>query len=196
MVSPSLIAWSIVSGPVFGFSAYLFVYAAEAVRARAPRDWHLFVWCALVFPAIGLLAISFPQLLGNGKGLEQAGFDGELGLALAATLFVLKLLVTLGALRAGAEGGLLTPGLALGGLLGGILGGLWNHAWPSVPFAAFAVVGSAAFLASSMKMPLTAIVLILEFTRVGSDFLFPISLAVVGSIFVFHLCTERNIKPR
>jgi H+/Cl- antiporter ClcA len=147
-----------------------------------------------VFPAIGLLAIWFPQLLGNGKGLAQAGFDGDLGLALAAALFLLKLLVTFDALRAGAAGGLLTPGLALGGLLGCVVGGLWNHVWPSVPFGAFAIVGSAAFLASSMKMPLTAIVLILEFTRVGHDFLFPISLAVAGSISVFHLCTERNVR--
>jgi hypothetical protein len=41
------------------------------------------------------------------------------------------------------------------------------------------LIGSAAFLASSMKMPLTAIVLIFEFTRVGHDFLIPISLAVI-----------------
>ncbi|HEY6770432.1 MAG TPA: chloride channel protein [Candidatus Sulfotelmatobacter sp.] len=195
VVSPSLIVWSIVSGPVFGFSAYWFVRAAGAVSARAPRDWSVLAWCAVVFPAIGLLAIQFPQLLGNGKGLAQAGFDSDFGLTLAATLFALKLLVTLGALRAGAAGGLLTPGLALGGLLGCVLGGLWNHAWPSVPLGAFAIVGSAAFLASSMKMPITAIVLILEFTRVGHDFLFPLLLAVAGSISVFHLCVERNIQP-
>ncbi|MGD0646893.1 MAG: chloride channel protein [Acidobacteriaceae bacterium] len=192
VVSPSLIVWSFVSGPVFGFSAYWFVRAAGAVRARAPRDWRVLPWCAVVFPAIGLLAIQYPQLLGNGKGLAQAGFDGDLGLTRAATLFVLKLLVTLGALRAGAAAGMLTPGLALGGLFGCALGALWNHAWPSVPLGAFAIVGSAAFLASSMKMPLTAIVLILEFTRVGHDFLFPMSLSVAGSIAVFHLCTERN----
>jgi H+/Cl- antiporter ClcA len=195
VVSPSLIVWSLVSGPVFGFSAYWFVRAAGAVRARAPRDWRVLPWCAVVFPVIGLLAIHLPQLLGNGKGLAQAGFDSDLGLTLAATLFVLKLLVTLGALRAGAAGGVLTPGLALGGLFGCALGALWNYVWPPVPLGAFAIVGSAAFLASSMKMPLTAIVLILEFTRVGHDFLFPMSLSVVGSIAVFHLCTERNTHP-
>ncbi len=60
--------------PVLGVAAYLFVKATEAARARAPRDWRLAVWCVLVFPIIGLLAIPFPQLLGNGKGLAQAGF--------------------------------------------------------------------------------------------------------------------------
>jgi hypothetical protein len=46
-----------------------------------------------------------------------------------------------------------------------------------------------------MKMPLTAIVLIFEFTRVGHDFLIPISLAVTGSVSAFHLCVERKTQP-
>jgi len=194
-MSSPLVAWSIVMGPVFGFAAYWFVRAAGAVRAQAPRDWRLPLWCAVVFPVIGLLAIPFPQLLGNGKGLAQAGFDSDIGLALAAALLLLRVLVTLGALRAGAQGGLLTPGLSIGAVLGIILGGFWNHAWPGVPLGAFAIVGSAAFLASSMKMPLTAIVLVIEFTRVGHDFLIPIVFAVVGSASTFHLCTKHILEP-
>ena len=46
-----------------------------------------------------------------------------------------------------------------------------------------------------MKMPLTAIVLIFEFTRVGHNFLIPISLAVTGSVSAFHLCVERKTQP-
>jgi H+/Cl- antiporter ClcA len=46
-----------------------------------------------------------------------------------------------------------------------------------------------------MNMPLTAIVLTLEFTRVGYDFLIPISLAVAGSISVFHLCSKYAHQP-
>jgi H+/Cl- antiporter ClcA len=99
-------------------------------------------------------------------------------------------LVTLAALPAGRTGGLLTPGLTIGALLGIVLGSLWNHVWPAVSLGAFALIGSAAFLASSMKTPLTAIALIVEFTRIGHDFLIPMSLAVVGSFCVFYLCTE------
>jgi H+/Cl- antiporter ClcA len=193
-ISASLVIWSITTGPVFGFAAYWFVRAVGTAQGHAPRDWRLPIWCALVFPVIGLLAIPFPQLLGNGKGLAQTGFDNELGLALAATLLVLRLLVTVAALRAGATGGLLTPGLTLGALLGIVLGSLWSHAWPGVSLGAFAIIGSAAFLASSMKMPLTAIALILEFTRIGHDFLVPISLAVAGSVCVFYLCSKRNSR--
>jgi H+/Cl- antiporter ClcA len=187
-ISPSIIVWSLLAGPLLGMAAYLFVKATEAARARAPKDWHLAVWCALVFPIIGLLAIPFPQLLGNGKGLAQAGFDNEVGLAVAATLLLLRVVVLAASLRAGAEGGLLTPGLSLGALLGIILGSFWNHVWPTAFIADFAIVGGAAFLASSMQMPLTAIVLTVEFTGIGQEFMVPISLAVAGSVSIFHLC--------
>jgi H+/Cl- antiporter ClcA len=187
-ISPSIIVWSLVVGPVLGAAAYLFVRATEAARARAPRDWHLPAWCFLVFPLIGLLAIPFPQLLGNGKGLAQAGFDNEVGLTLAATLLLLRVVIIVASLRAGAEGGLLTPGLSIGALLGIILGSFWNHFWPPGFSADFAIVGGAAFLASSMQMPLTAIVLTVELTGIGQEFLIPLSLAVAGSVSIFHLC--------
>jgi len=187
-ISPSVIVWSLLVGPVVGAAAYLFVRVTEAARARAPRDWRLAVWCFLVFPIIGLLAIPFPQLLGNGKGLAQAGFDSEVSLALAATLLLFRVVVLVASLRAGAEGGLLTPGLSIGALLGIILGTFWNHVWPTGSLADFAIVGGAAFLASSMKMPLTAIVLTVELTGIGQEFLVPLSLAVAGSVSIFHLC--------
>jgi H+/Cl- antiporter ClcA len=193
-ISPSLVVWSVVTGPFFGLSAFAFRWAVDGARESAPRDWRLIVWCGLVMPAIGLLSIPFPQLLGNGKGMEQMGLDNLLSPGFAAILFLLKLLVTASALRAGMTGGLLTPGLALGGTFGIVLGAFWSHAWPSVPGAEYAIVGSAAFLASSAKMPLTAMVLIVEFTRVGHDFLIPISLAIVGSVAVSQFCVRRTTK--
>ncbi|WP_220399114.1 chloride channel protein [Granulicella sp. WH15] len=191
-ISPSLVVWSVVSGPLFGLAAHWFVWATRAARSHAPRDRRLILWCLTVFPVIGLLAVPFPQLLGNGKSLTQLLLESELGITLAVTLVVLRILVTLGALYAGAEGGLLTPGLTIGALLGTMGGALWNHLWPSAPLGAFAIVGGAAFLASSMKMPLTAIVLVIEFTRVDHDFLIPTCLAVAGSISVSYLLAERN----
>lgn len=193
-ISSSLVIWSILVGPLFGLAAYLFVQATERARIHAPKDWRLLPWCAVVFPVVGLVAIPLPEVLGNGKGLAQAGFDSNLAPALAATLVLLRVIVIIAALRAGASGGLLTPGLSIGGLLGVVVGALWNHVWPAGPFGVFAIVGGVAFLASSMKMPLTAIVLTLELTRVGLDFLVPFSFAVAGSVLVFHLCTQHAAR--
>ena len=85
---------------------------------------------------------------------------------------------------------MLTPGLSLGALIGIILGSFWNHVWPTAFIADFAIVGGAAFLASSMQMPLTAIVLTVEFTGIDQEFLVPLSLAVAGSVSIFHLCRD------
>jgi H+/Cl- antiporter ClcA len=150
----------------------------------------------VVFPAIGLIAIFFPQILGNGKGLALLGFDGSLTIGVAATLLLLKIFATIGSLRAGAEGGLMTPSVSIGALLATVTGGIWNCIWPGGPSGAFAVVGGTAFLASSMRMPLTAIVLMMEFTRVDHDFLIPMAFAVVGSISASHLSGVRALSAR
>ncbi|MGZ0714843.1 chloride channel protein [Pseudomonas palleroniana] len=188
VLSPALIAWAVVCGPVFGVAAYGFTHLTGAARANAARGWRLPVLALLNFTLIGGLAMLLPQILGNGKGPAQLGFDNELGIGLAGVLLVAKVLVTAASLRAGAEGGLLTPGLANGALLAIILGGAWSLVLPGVPLGAFAVIGAAAFLAASMSMPLTAIVLVAEFTRIDHDFLVPIILAVIGSVCVSKLC--------
>ncbi len=144
----------------------------------------LVVWSIVMGPVFGFAAYWFVRVAGAVR--THAPRDWRLPLW--------RVLVTLGALRAGAEGGLLTPGLSIGALLGIILGGFWNYAWPGVPLAAFAIIGGAAFLPSSMKMPLTAVVLIMEFTRVGHDFLIPMLFAVIGSVSVFYLCTQHILQ--
>jgi H+/Cl- antiporter ClcA len=186
--TPSLVVWSIVTGPVVGVVAYAFARVAEWARVHAPRVERLVPWCLVVFVTIGLVAMRFPQILGNGRGPAQLGFESEVTPQLAAALFVMKALATTASLRAGANGGLLTPSLALGALLATALGALWSLAWPSAPMGAYAVVGAAAFLATSQKMPVTAAVLVVEFTRVGHDMLYPILFAVSGAAGAGLLC--------
>ncbi len=106
----------------------------------------------------------------------------------------MKVAVVVCTLRAGAAGGLLTPAVAVGASMAVVLGGLWSMAWPDSPPGAFAVVGAAAFLASSMRMPLTAVVLILEFTRVDQAFLVPVIVAVAGSVLASHYCDARGAR--
>ena len=151
-------------------------------------------WSLGVFLSIGVLAMLFPQLPGNGQGPSQLGFDGDLGVKLAICLLGLKVFAIIASLRAGAAGGRLTPSLTVGALLATVLGYVWNLAFPSVPTAAFAVVGAGAFLASSMNMPLTAIVLIIEFTRVGYDFWIPIFFAVAASVASLQACASRDAQ--
>ncbi len=190
VLSTPLVAWSIVCGPLFGFAAYGFVRLTTRARANAPKDWRLPVFALLNFAVIGVLSMGFPQLLGNGKGPASLGFDGTLTIGLAAVLLVLKVLIEVGSLRAGAEGGLLTPGLANGALLGVVLGGLWSIVWPGASLGGCALIGATAFLAASMQMPITAVVLLLEFTRANHDCLVPMLLAVAGSLVAYRLAQK------
>jgi H+/Cl- antiporter ClcA len=73
------------------------------------------------------------------------------------------------------------------------VGSAWNAAWPGTPLGAFAVVGGAAFLSSSMTMPLTAIALIMEFTHMSHDFLVPVMLAVGGATAARQW--DRSVRP-
>ncbi|MCA8025994.1 chloride channel protein [Burkholderia cepacia] len=195
VLSMPLVAWSIVCGPLFGFAAYGFVRLTTRARANAPKDGRLPVLALLNFAVIGMLAMRLPQLLGNGKGPASLGFDGTLTIGLAAALLVLKVLIEAGSLRAGAEGGLLTPGLANGALLGVVLGGLWSLVWPGASIGACALVGATAFLAASMQMPITAVVLLLEFTRADHDSLVPMLFAVAGSLVAYRVAQRWSEGP-
>lgn len=121
-------------------------------------------------------------------------FDQSVGIGLSIVLFMLRNVFVWSSLRVGAQGGLLAPSLANGALLGAILGGIWNLYLPPAPIHAFALIGATAFLAAAQKMPLTAIILIFEFTRINFIFLIPIMLAVSGSIGMCQLTKNYYIK--
>lgn len=190
-INSSLVTWSIIAGPIFGFCAYWFVRITTSARNNTKSNWQLPVLCLINFFIIGLLAIYFPSLLGNGKSPAELEFDNSINLGLTAILLILRTLIVWSSLRAGAKGGLLTPSLASGALLAVLMGGGWNMIWPGSLLGTYSVIGATAFLAASQKMPLTAIVLIFEFTRLNFNFLIPILFAVSGSISIFSLCVNK-----
>lgn len=182
-VDASLIAWSVVVGPLLGLVAKGFrALGGAAEKAARLVDRRGALLALAVFAAIGALSVPLPQILGNGKVPAQLAFDGALVASAALTLLVVKGLVVMAALRAGAHGGLLTPALSCGALLAVALGAAWSAWWPGPAPGAYALVGATAFLSTSMAMPLTAIVLVFELTRVSHDFVVPIVCAVGGSV--------------
>ena len=191
-VDTNLVIWSVIAGPIFGACAHYFIVWTTKARQHAPKNWQLLPLCLANFVIIGALAITYPQILGNGKGPAALSFDGHITLVLAVTLLAIKLIITVSTLRAGAEGGLMTPGIATGALIAIILGVLWSMAFPGVALGAFALVGGAGFLASSMKMPISALVLVSEFTGVHQDFLVPMLFAIVGSVLVSRYLESRS----
>ena len=118
-----------------------------------PTGWRLPVSTFVVFTAIGLLAIPYPQLLGNGKGPAQLAFAGTLPWSTLVALLILKPVVTAACLRSGATGGRLTPAVATGALLGAVTGKAWLLLWPGSRAEDFAIVAAAGFLAVTISAP-------------------------------------------
>jgi H+/Cl- antiporter ClcA len=192
----SLVLWSILVGPLFGLAGRAFRQITSSARKEAPTNGQVLFFCILNFVFIGSLAVYFPALLGNGKGPIQLGFGDSLAFDLALRLLFLRVLIVWTSLRVGAKGGLLTPSLANGVLMAIILGSIWSHFWPGTETAAFAVIGAAAFLASSQKMPLTAIVLTAEFTNIDFNFLVPLLFAVTGSVAIASVNLPSKVIPQ
>lgn len=196
VLSYSLVAWAVMVGPLLGVAAFYFVQLTEAAKVKAPKDWRIIPMALANFLLIGLLAIPFPELLGNGKGPLQLGFDGSLSISLVAILLVIRLVITITSLRVGAKGGLLTPGLMFGALLAILIGSAWNLLCPTIAVSAFAIVGATAFLAASMNMPITAIILMIELTHANHDSLIPMLFAVIGSVATFHYLNKFSFMQR
>ncbi|SFM97950.1 H+/Cl-antiporter ClcA [Izhakiella capsodis] len=187
----SFLLWACVAGPVLGLAAWGFRKSTGKARASVRANWQMPVICFLAFVILAVLSLYYPQLPGNGKGPVQMAISDELGYPHAAVLLGLKLLVILAVLRGGAEGGLLTPGLAVGGLLSLVLCAGWQLMCPGGDALSFALVGGAAFLAASMQMPLTAIVLVLEFTHMEHSYFVPVMFCAAGS-FITCRILEKN----
>ena len=183
-ITASIVVFAILFGPVAGAGGALFTRLMDLAQAHAPTGWRLPVVTTVVFTAVGALAIPFPEVLGNGKGPAQLAFDAAASLPLFAVLFVLKPVTTAACLASGAKGGTLTPSLATGAMLGAALGGAWSSLWAGSSPGAFALVGAAAFLATTHRAPMTAVVLVLELTHSGNALLVPILVAVVSALVV------------
>jgi CIC family chloride channel protein len=131
---------------------------------------------------VGVIGLLLPRVLGSGEaGIDQALHD-EIAAGLLFTLPLAKLAATSITLGSGATGGVFTPSLFIGATLGGAFGvtvrALWSGAGPG---PAFALVGMGTVVAAAVNAPLTAILLVCEFTH---DFtLLPqITIAVAAAV--------------
>lgn len=177
-VNASLLLWSACAGVLLGPIARLFARTVASARRKAVSGPGRIPACLGNFLLIGLLALPFPELLGNGRGPLQLSLLSSLTPTLAAVLLFLRVAVTVSSCRAGASGGLITPCLLQGALAGILLGSLWNMVFPPIAESHAAMIGAAAFLAAAVNMPLTAVVFSYELTYINHDAFYPVILAV------------------
>ncbi len=77
-LSPSLLVWALIVGPVLGFAGVGFVKLTNRLQGIAPKGWRLLVVLPVVFAMVGLIAVPFPEILGNGRALGLVAMNASL----------------------------------------------------------------------------------------------------------------------
>ena len=176
-INQSALIFSLILGAFIGILANLFQSSTKPFPVFKRTDKRLIGFSILAFAVIGLISLYQPDILGNGKAGNQLVFHVMLNGQESFQLFTLKWLTVLLALAAGAYGGLITPSMMLGSTIAYSLAFVWNCYFPAVSLETIAIVGACAFLGVSLKMPITAVIFLLELTRGSADLLMPLVLA-------------------
>jgi chloride channel protein, CIC family len=174
-----LLIWAVPAGLVIGVFAAGWVRLIGWVSHHRARGAWVIVAIPAGFTVLAVIALRYPQLYGNGKGMAHAAFLGLGSLGLLAALSVLKPFVTALCLSSGASGGLFTPTMSTGAVFGGCLGLAWGYLWPGSPVGAYAMIGAAAMIGAGMQAPLAALALVLELTHSGFALMVPMAIATV-----------------
>ncbi|HET9597194.1 MAG TPA: chloride channel protein [Anaeromyxobacteraceae bacterium] len=193
LMRPSEVLVGLAMAPFLGVASAVFVKVmgwVEVQLYRVPQGPARFL-PPVAMALVGVAAIWFPDLLGNGYDTANAALLGKIPLTLLLALPVLKLAASAICAGTGVPGGLFTPTLLFGALVGGALGELAQHVFPSLsaPPGAFALVGMAGVLAGTTHAAVSSVLIIFELT---GDY---------GVILPLMLCaalaaaTSRAIEP-
>ena len=183
----SQMGWFLVLGIISGAGGAFFLKSIQnAQSATGKYAWPSWAKLGLAGLAVGLIALVFPGVWGNGYEItnqilhgesSEAGFTEliqgsvlsdlqawQIPLVVLAGLLVAKFVATVCTVGAGTVGGVFTPTLFLGAGLGAAFGqalGLFDFA-DNTPTVAFALVGMGSVLAATTRSPLLAMILIFE----------------------------------
>jgi CIC family chloride channel protein len=155
-----------------------------------PRPLHPLVGMTL----LGAIGLYVPHALGRGYGTINLALAGTLRLPerfalspeltglLLLGIALVKLAATALTRGCGGAGGMFTPSLAFGALVGGAYGSFMHALWPHIasPYGAYAAVGMAAVMAGTSYAPISAILILFEFTG-NYDLILPVMLAAILS---------------
>lgn len=154
--------WFLVLGFLAGIlGVVLLKLILRSESAFGRTGWPAPVRIALAGVLVGLLALAYPQVWGNGYGATNSILDHRYGLLTLMGLLAAKLAATVLCVGSGTVGGVFTPTLFLGAALGSLLASVLHAAgWAlELPGGTFALVGMGAVLAATTHSPLLAMII-------------------------------------
>jgi len=168
------------------------LYAAEDVaRALRMPSWLKPAAAGLL---VGLIGVTFPEVMGVGYATTEAALWQRLDVALCATLIVVKLLATSLTIGSGSSGGVFGPSLFIGAMLGASFGAGAHHLFPhaTASSGAYALVGMGALFAGAARAPVTSVLMLFEMTG-DYRIIIPLMCAVVTSALVSERLSKDDI---
>ena len=116
--------------------------------------------------AVGLLAMFYPEVCGNGKGLVTSLLHQNWDFYTVLILVIVKLIATSATFGSGAVGGVFTPTLFFGSAIGVLYGQAVLHFAPQLQPdpTMYGLMGMGSFLAATTGAPLMAILMVFELT--------------------------------
>ncbi len=192
--------WFILLGILTGIMGAVFMkLLARSEEAFKRLQVPIFIRLALGGLVVGIIALQFSGVWGNGYAITNRILEGDYpeqfaGLMFLVGLFLAKLIATLATVGSGAVGGVFTPTLFLGASLGATFGlGLRVlHAGSELPLPTFAVVGMGSMLSATTGSPLLAMIMIFEIS-LDYSLMPPLMLACVVSVLIVRKLHPQSI---
>ena len=194
LFTSDLIGFAVVAGLVCGLFGALFRRGSSWAESHQSSGTAILWTLPLAGLLTGVTALWVPQVMGNGRATAQMGFSSALEWSVIPVLalsFVVKAVVTLLTIRAGASGGVLQPGIALGASMGALLGVAWMMMFHTNAIGVYALVGACALLAASQKAPLMAMCLVMELADAPLNLFVPVGCAVAVAGLVSCVLSPR-----
>lgn len=144
--------------------------------------------------AVGLIGIAVPPIIGGGYGYMQFVLQGGTGFG-AGLLLLLSLgkILTLSlSVGSGGSGGVFGPTLYVGAMFGAAFAALLHLFHVNIDSPWLAVVGMVAVFAGAARVPIAAMVMVIEMTG-GFQLIMP-SMLAVALAFIVQLALTRHAK--
>lgn len=180
---PLYLGLGLLAGPVAALYIRLLYVAQDIFHSWQGPRW---VKPAIAGLVVGCIGIGLPQIFGVGyETIDKILNGGLLAAGLLLILMLAKLILTPVSIGGGFPGGVFAPSLFIGATLGAAYGALCAYFLPSLQLdpPAFAMVGMAAVVASTVHAPLTGVILLFEMTN-DYRIILPLMFAVTVSLLL------------
>jgi len=173
---------------LFNFLTFIVGKLFDGKLAKIP----LTVKLIFAFLLVGVAGLFFTDSVGSGHNLIIKITQSDFALQSILILLAIKIVLVIFSTNSGATGGLFFPLLAIGALIGGAMGKLFVFfGMNEVYYKTIVIIGMCAFLGSTVRAPITALVFVVEATANFNNFL--LSGAAVFTAFL--VAEVLNVEP-